>query len=305
LKDSTFEFSASRFTEDIKSTAALLDSDFSEPVPQQVLDLYDRSFREGAVLWRTTDKPRGALNYRFYERKQTDTVETAVRGGLLKAHNRAADLISSWSSLYRGSSTELCDFDAALGLVKTWVYLGGLRPVEEVLGVRGVPRSLRRHEGRFQELGLVSVRHVAVDYQHDTANLYFRTGSGVTPEECERLLSLAEGSPPDTAVFDDMANFTAPDGYTFSVTMSIGTGEVERVGFYALRLPAGRFPRVGERLAAFFASAPSYDDEEMNAVAWSFGKDNTYLKAERSYCGRLVSLMREWSSPMTDTAGKP
>lgn len=302
---STFEFSPSQFLKDVKFTADLLDADFSGPVTQRVLDLYERSFREGAVLWRTTDKPRGALNYRFYERKQTDTVATAVRGGLLRADNKAADLISSWSSLYQGSSTELCDFDTALGLAKTWVYLGGLRPVEEVLGVRGVPWSIRRHEGLFRKLGLVSVRHVAVDYQHDTANLYFRTGSGITPEECERLLSLAESGPPDTTVFDDMANFTAPDGYTFSVTMSIGTGDVERVGFYALRLPAGRLPRVGERLAAFFASAPSHDDEEMNALAWSFGKENNYLKAERSYCGRLVSLMREWNSPMTDLTRKP
>ncbi|MFF9505563.1 aromatic prenyltransferase [Streptomyces sp. NPDC014724] len=273
---------------------------YSESATRQVLDIYGRSFREGAVLWRTTDKPGGALNYRFYERKQTDTVGTAVRGGLLSADNRAADLISAWSSLYRGSSTELCDFDAARGLVKTWVYLGGLRPMEEILGNPGVPRSIHRHEGLFRDLGLKSVRHVAVDYQHDTANLYFRTAKAITPDECERLLSLVKSGLPEAAVFDDMANFTAPNGFTFSVTMSIDTGEVERIAFYALKLPAGRFPRVGERLTAFFASAPSYDDEEMNAVAWSFGKGNNYIKAERSYCGRLVPLMREWNSPMTD-----
>jgi len=42
LKDSTSEFSLSRFIEHIKSTAALLDADFSEPVTRQVLDLYER-----------------------------------------------------------------------------------------------------------------------------------------------------------------------------------------------------------------------------------------------------------------------
>jgi 4-hydroxyphenylpyruvate 3-dimethylallyltransferase len=102
-----------------------------------------------------------------------------------------------------------------------------------------------------------------------------------------------------------MTAFTAPDGHTFSVTLRIATGEVERVGFYALRLPAGRFPHIGDRLAAFFRGAPSYDQEEMNAIAWSFGEGGSrYLKAERSYCGRLVALMREWSSPMTTDPGR-
>lgn len=285
MTTSAFEFSPSQFLKDVKFTADLLDADFSDPVTQRVLDLYARSFREGG----------GAVANHGQ----------APWGAQLPLLREEADGYRRNGRPWRAAAGELCDFDTALGLVKTWVYLGGLRPVEEVLGVRGVPWSIRRHERRFRELGLVSVRHVAVDYQHDTATLYFRTGSGITPEECERLLSLTESGPPDTTVFDDMANFTVPDGYTFSVTMWIGTGDVERVVFYALRLPAGRFPRVGERLAAFFASAPSHDDDEMNAVAWSFGKENNYLKAERSYCGRLVSLMREWNSPMTDLPRKP
>lgn len=35
----------------------------------------------------------------------------------------------------------------------------------------------------------------------------------------------------------------------------------------------------------------------MNAVAWSFGaKGGTYLKAERSYCGDVVSLIKGWNT---------
>jgi len=64
-----------------------------------------------------------------------------------------------------------------------------------------------------------------------------------------------------------MQRFTPSDGYTFSVTMAVSNGEIQRVGFYALKLPAGQFPAIGERLATFFRSAPSRDDEEMNAVA--------------------------------------
>ncbi|MBD0673214.1 aromatic prenyltransferase [Streptomyces sp. CBMA156] len=302
---SASDFSPSRFLRDIEATAALLGVGHSPAMTRRVLDAYEENFHRGAVLWRTNDKPGGALNYRFYERIPVDTVHIAVRAGLLGPDSRTAALISGWSSLY-GDSTELCDFDATRGLVKTWVYLGGIRPLDEVLGAPGVPDTIRRHHSRFRELGLTSVRHVAVDYQHDTANLYFRTPEGLSPKAAERLLTLSRGRVPDEATFQDMVAFTAPDGHTFSVTLRISTGRIERVGIYALRLPAGRFPRVNDRLAAFFRGAPSHDEEEMNAVAWSFGAEGgSYVKAERSYCGRLVALMREWSSPMTDPGRRP
>ncbi|MGW3076562.1 aromatic prenyltransferase [Kitasatospora sp. NPDC001132] len=302
---SASDFSPSRFLRDLETTADLLGVDHSPPMTRRVLDAYKEGFHRGAVLWRTNDKPGGALNYRFYDRVPVDTVGLGARAGLLDPHSPTAGLISAWSSLYDGS-TELCDFDAARGLVKTWVYLGGIRPLGEVLDAPGIPDTILRHHDRFRELGLTSVRHVAVDYQHDTANLYFRTGEGLTPEGALRLLALSRAGVPDEATFRDMAAFTAPDGHTFSVTLRIATGEIERVGVYALRLPAGRFPRVNDRLAAFFRGAPSHDEEEMNAVAWSFGAGGGgYVKAERSYCGRLVALMREWNSPMTDPGRQP
>ncbi|MFJ6379480.1 aromatic prenyltransferase [Kitasatospora sp. NPDC092039] len=302
---SAVDFSTSRFLRDVEATADLLGIEHSLPTTRRVLDAYEESFHRGAVLWRTDDRPGGALNYRFYDRVPIDSVDIAVRAGLLGPHRPTAALISAWSSLYDGS-TELCDFDAVRGLVKTWVYLGGIRPVAEVLDAPGVPDTIRRHHDRFRELGLTSVRHVAVDYQHDTANLYFRTREGLAPAGLERLLALSGGGVPDAATFQDMAAFTAPDGHTFSVTLRLGSGGIERVGVYALRLPAGRFPRVNERLAAFFRGAPSHDEEEMNAVAWSFGAGGShYAKAERSYCGRLVELMREWNSPMTDPGEQP
>ncbi|OPC77329.1 hypothetical protein B4N89_43185 [Embleya scabrispora] len=296
---STIEFSPSRFLADIETSADILGADYCAPMTRRVLDVFEESFHRGAVLWRTTDRPGGALNYRFYERRPLDTVCIAERAGFIPARSPAAGLIRAWSGLYAGSR-ELCDFDSAQGLVKTWVYLDGRRPVEEVLDTRGIPDPIRRHESRFRELGLTVVRNVAVDYQQGTANLYFRTGEGIDAGSTKRLLALSGGTMPDARTFGDMLAFTAPGGYTFSVTLRIDTGRIERVGFYALRLPAGRFPHIGGRLATFFDRVPSHDDAEMNAVAWSFGSGNRrYMKAERSYCGRLVALMHDCDSPMT------
>ena len=165
------------------------------------------------------------------------------------------------------------------------------------------PRKSAAINPVFCGLGLEHVRHVAVDYQHRTANLYFRITHGLTRADTERFAALAESGPPDLATYADMTRFIASGGFTLSVTMTIDTGSIERVGFYALKLPVGQFPTVGPRLATFFQTARSRDDEEMNAIAWSFGGPARYLKAERSYCGGLVALMRKWASPMTDVSG--
>ncbi|RFU40341.1 hypothetical protein DZF91_17680 [Actinomadura logoneensis] len=292
-------FSPEQFLIDARTTADAIGAPYSESAVRAVLDAYPSEFRNGAVLWRTTDRPGAPLNYRFYERRRTDTVGTAVRAGLLSADHPLISLISSWSALYGDASTELVDFDAGRGIAKTWVYLGGLRPVEEVLGAPDVPDAFRRHESRFRSLGLTSVRHVAVDYQGHSANLYFRTSRRITLDETDRIISLTGGNPPTPSLFADMREFTPADGYTLNVTMGLSDGEIQRVGFYALRLPQGRFPALGDRLTAFFRASPSRDDEEMNAVAWSFGPEGrNYTKAEHSYCGRLVELMRTWNSPM-------
>ena len=97
-----------------------------------------------------------------------------------------------------------------------------------------------------------------------------------------------------------MSAFLFLTGYTFSVTMTVLTGVIKRVGFYVLKLHPNTFPKVGERLKNFFEQAPSYDREEMNAVAWSYrtgGKK--YIKTERSYCERLVPLLRDRRSALT------
>ncbi|WP_327308964.1 aromatic prenyltransferase [Streptomyces sp. NBC_01298] len=298
------QFSPDRFLTDMEATARAIGAGYCPSTTRRMLDVYESGFHEGAVLWRTTSKPAGALNYRFYARRPTDTVAIATSAGLLAPADPMARLIGAWSGLYEGS-TELCDFDAVDGLVKTWVFLGGMRPMADVLATPGVPQGIRRHEAAFDKLGLTWVRHVAVDYQNQSVNLYFRTIEGFTPAQAERLLALTGAELPEAAVLKDMEGFTAPTGCTFSVTMSAATGRIERVGVYALRLPTGQFPTIGERLEQFFTTAPSHDDEEMNAVAWSFGaQGRQYIKAERSYCGRLVELMRQWASPMTDTGAR-
>ncbi|KKY13521.1 hypothetical protein UCRPC4_g06967 [Phaeomoniella chlamydospora] len=294
-------FNPSRFFEDVQNTCTAINAPYSESATQGVIEAYSNSFHTGAVLWRTTDRPGDALNYRFYERKPTDTVSRAVEAGLLKPDHHLGQLITSWSSLYSGTPEQSCDFDAERGLTKAWVYMGGMRPVDDILNAPHVPESIRRHGPTFHSLGLELVRHVAADYLSETLNIYFRAPGPINLQQAITYIRLADVTLNISAdEVEEMRQFLNPTGFTFSVTMAYTTGEIQRVAFYALKLHPGKYPVINDRLKVFFSEAPSYDEEEMNAIAWSFGKGGKkYIKAERSYCGELVPLMKDWSSAMS------
>lgn len=234
-------------------------------------------------------------------------LEIAVDAGLLESNNSLATLLKSWSEPW-GTGVPIvpeqsCDFDAEKGLTKAWAYMGGFRPLDDILGVDGVPASITQHKSTFHALGLNRIRHVAVDLHSDTVNLYFRAPGPLSESQATKLVALASHNslPLKESVLADMQKFLSPEGFTFAVTLDVGTGEIKRVAFYALGLPPVTFPRMDARLCVFFAKAPSYDAELFTAVAWSFGKgDESYVKAEKSYCGGVVPLLKHWKSTLTD-----
>ncbi|RAK74445.1 uncharacterized protein BO72DRAFT_384745 [Aspergillus fijiensis CBS 313.89] len=295
------EFDAARFLEDVERTCAIIHAPYSESHTRASLEAFATSFQRGAVLWRTTNRPGDALNYRFYERRVTDTVAAAIKAGLLAADHPLGALITAWSRLYDGTPEQSCDFDAQRGLAKAWVYLGGMRPIDDILAVEPVPESIRRHGPVFHSLGLEWVRHVAADYTSHTVNIYFRAPGPLKLEQADRYVQLAHPAgalEPDEV--EQMRLSMNPQGFTFAVTMDYGTGDIKRVAFYALKLELARCLHIDPRLDRFFTGTPSYDEETMNAIAWSFGNHGSrYIKAERSYCGQLVPLLRDWNSAMT------
>ena len=190
-----------------------------------------------------------------------------------------------------------CDFDAEQGLVKAWAYMGALRPLDDILDVENVPDAIRQHRKTFHGLGLEEIRHIGIDFHGGTVNLYFRVQGPISEAMAKKLVKLAGFS--DFSVDDlaDMPSFLSSDAFTFAVTIRVATGDIQRVAFYALGLPPNKFPDVGERLMKYLKTAPSYDDEDFIAVAWSFGKGSEkYIKIEKSYCGGVIPLLRQWRS---------
>ncbi|KAL3462005.1 prenyltransferase-like protein [Aspergillus heterothallicus] len=310
LPPATSTFSSTRFLTDLKSIAHALNTPICEQTTLKILATFASSFARGAVLLRTTNQPTGPLNYRVYERQSTDLVAQSISAGLLPPNSPLGNLTQTWATLYEPHSHQLADFDAAKGLVKFWVFLGGIRPVAEILSVPGVPECIARHvRTTFVDddvLGLTGIRHAAVDVEKNSMNLYFRTAGGgsLTRDLVDRYIGLAQGAGPiPRAVFEEIAARFPEEGGTFAVTMDFATGRITRVASYALRLDEGRLGEavLGERIARFFGASPSYDKEEMKALAWSFGGGGErYVKAEHSYCGDLVGLLTGWRTNMSD-----
>jgi hypothetical protein len=153
------------------------------------------------------------------------------------------------------------------------------------------------HGESLAAFGMLGVEEAVKEiFAVDTVNIYFRAPEPINIEQATKSVKLAGCPGLDQFEVLEMQSFPNPTGFTFSVTMALPTGATKRVGFYALKLEPNTFPRIGDHLTTFFSEAPSYDPKGMNAIAWSFGNDGKrYIKAEGSYCGRLVPLMREWN----------
>ncbi|PTB69399.1 hypothetical protein BBK36DRAFT_1111187 [Trichoderma citrinoviride] len=288
-------FSVSRFLDDLQHVCKVCQAPYSEEMTRKVLDTYATSFQRSAIQLRITDRPGDPVNYRFYERKAVQSINLAISSKLLSPQNPMIGIFKSWSQLYGGAPIQLCDFDAEKGLAKAWLYLSGLRPLDDILDAPGIPSTIGLYQDAFRSLQLTQVRFVAVDFKSHTINLYFHAPGPLTPEQAAQYTTLAGSPPPSAAQFAEMTKFLNPSNFTFGLTIDPATGSIKRVAIYAVSLPAGECPTVGKRISTFLKEVPSYDQKDVNIVSWSFGKGGeTYMKAERSYCGELAEVLNSW-----------
>lgn len=228
-------FSEARFLADVGNMCLAVGAPFSESATRKVLETYPSSFLRGAINWRTTDRPADALNYRFYERKNIDTIKPAIEAGLLDATHPLLPLLKAWASLYDGTVEQSCDSCAQKGLVKYWLYFGPVKPMEEILSTPGIPSTITRHKDLLHSLGLDLMRHIAVDYYGGTVNLYFTKNHALTPEEVRSFVSLASPEQSAALTEDEIAHMTrylSPDASELAVTVNVATGSIKRVAIY-------------------------------------------------------------------------
>jgi len=296
-------FSEGRFLTDAEAMAKVIGAPYDEETTRRVVEVFGEHFRTGAVLWKTTDRPGDHLGYRFFARERTDTVETALAAGFVRPSALTA-LVAEWDRTFGADAIQSCDFDTFNGMAKTWVFLGGMRPAELVLDNPAVPDALRASLPRLRRASLDHVRFTAVDYRHDSLNVYFRARGPLTPARAAQVLAAVDIAAPDDAAVALMRT-VVPEDFCLAVTFSMDTGRAVRACFYALGVPPERLPSLPPRIATFFESAPDHDVETIRGLGWSHGPgEGTYLKAEHSYCGDMAGRLRDWDCYLTGSAGR-
>nr|2XM5_A Chain A, CLOQ [Streptomyces roseochromogenus subsp. oscitans] len=288
------EFDCERFRADIRATAAAIGAPIAHRLTDTVLEAFRDNFAQGATLWKTTSQPGDQLSYRFFSRLKMDTVSRAIDAGLLDAAHPTLAVVDAWSSLYGGAPVQSGDFDAGRGMAKTWLYFGGLRPAEDILTVPALPASVQARLKDFLALGLAHVRFAAVDWRHHSANVYFRGKGPLDTVQFARIHALSGSTPPAAHVVEEVLAYM-PEDYSVAITLDLHSGDIERVCFYALKVPKNALPRIPTRIARFLEVAPSHDVEECNVIGWSFGRSGDYVKAERSYTGNMAEILAGWN----------
>ncbi|KAL8938255.1 MAG: hypothetical protein Q9216_003995 [Gyalolechia sp. 2 TL-2023] len=294
-----FRFNGASFLKDVENTCKAIDAPFSLSTTEAVVAAYSQNFREGALFWRTTDRPGDGLNFCFYERRPVEVLRIAEDAKLLEPNHPLSVLMDAWAMPWgkEGSMVpeQSCDFDAEKGLVKSLVCMGGLRPLDDILSRGNVPPSVSQRRDSFHKLGLDRLRHVAIDFELGAVNLYFRVKRPISELLAREMVELAGYHSLTSSDLADMPNFLPPQSFTFVVTIGVGSGEIQRVAFYALGLLPHDLPEVGNRLRTCLSEASSHDAKEYVAVAWVFGAcKNKYTMAEKSYCGGIIPLIRKW-----------
>lgn len=285
-------FSDVQFLADASKLATALDAPYREESIRTVTEVFAEHFSSGAVLWKTTDRPGDRLYYRFFAREDTNTVETALRAGLLRP-SAMTELVAQWKERLP-EMVESCDFDCLDGMAKTWTWLGGMRPAEVVFDIPAL-KTLRTHLPELHRAGLGHVRFAAVDYRSSTVNIYFRGRGPLTHERAAEVLAAIGIGAPDHVSADHMRT-VMPTDFCLAVTFAVDSGLAQRACFYSLGIPDELLPPLPQRIATFFDNAACTDAEPIRALGWSFGAPGkaAYIKAEHAYCGDMAGRLRDW-----------
>ncbi|MGX7828838.1 aromatic prenyltransferase [Actinokineospora sp. 24-640] len=292
-------FDEDAFVRDLTSATAAVGAPVVPETAAAAFSAFPGHFRDGTVLWRTTDRPGDPLSYRLFPTSHIDTTAVAVDRGLVPADHPLLPLAWAWAELYDGATLHSCSFDSDFGLTKTWFYFGHRRPAGEILTAPGVPRGLAAREGGYVAEDLRLISFAAVDWRLGTVVLDFDVPGGLTRPDLDRYVDMAGSEPVPDETADVVVKNISRD-YCVALAVDPADGSGFDAGFSVLDFPADSLPALPERIAAFFGDIPVHAADAFTVLGWSFGQKGRYMKAERQYRGDIRTVLTEWKKATGD-----
>jgi hypothetical protein len=249
----------------IEEASRLLDVDCSRDEVWPVLTAYEDAFTEAViVLSIATGSDAGELDYSITIPKGgADPYEVALEKGFTAPTDHPVGVLLSDIRDRFPLGGYAIDVGVGGGFKKTYTFF----PLEDLPGVPGLsevpsmPRSLAGNAGYLAEHGLVGgVTGIGIDYQHNTANIYF----GKLPAErlepqAIRSLIVGLGLPEPS---EQLLEF-ARSAFAIYITLNWDSPKIERICFAVITSdPMGIPAQLDPEIARFATIAPyAFADE--------------------------------------------
>lgn len=288
---------ASRFIEDLRQGCEAMGAPFSENVLSEISEAYGESLYDAAIQIGAGSAPDTPIIFRVLFAIPLDTLDIALKHGWLDDENPMVQLQKSLSVQYPNAIEEP-EFTVDKGCSSLFHYLGGLRPLDEVLATPNMSEAIRATREQFVDLGLNDVVVVHNYYREKVLGFYFLAKGPLTKETLNKCAKLAGVPEPSDAVYEDIIGVLLDQPYYLTVVSDFETGKVIRIEFHLLfpvKLPDGmEIPEVGDRIGTFW-DIPSYEIEDMDILSFCFGHcPRGQIQGFRSHCGGMRALMKSW-----------
>jgi 4-hydroxyphenylpyruvate 3-dimethylallyltransferase len=276
---------------DIGVSASLIGAPHSADTTRRVLEAFAGEFTSSAVEFRTTNKPERELSYRYVNIEQADANPYAIcrKTGLLATSIRPVDRLADEVQ----TSFELAgwgvDAGAQYGVEKLWPFLKYGYPIDRALSMSHLPPAVKDHGDYLRRHALNHFSILAIDYRHETANLYFVFPPGThAPTGIAGMIRDAGFEVPTNDVLEYNAGSVAA-----ALTFSYSSKQIERLCFYVPAPDASLIPASQrEAFSPVVNQMPCVAAQRLYIVGHTFAR-RPYVKLELDYTGTTLACLQK------------
>ena len=283
-----------RMTGHIVETADIAGVPYNEDLVRDVLDAYCDFYCGSAVTFVTNTRPNGerTLSIRYVDFGMPhDPYAIARANGFIVPKG---DPIDGFLEEIRSQFPLLgygVDLEVNRGLTKIWVFLQTPQPVEQSFALPSLPDSIRDHKNYFDRHQLHYMSLFALDYYHQTTNIYFmiRQPGHATTGKIEKMVGELGLEIPERPLLDyckyavtiyPTFNWQSPHAERLCMGMAAGGAQ---------NVPCHLHPL----LETYTQNVPILSPERLFIYSVTPGRKGHYIKIENDYTGTMIKMMME------------
>ena len=280
----------------VKDMGILCDLVGVEPKEEKiwkVLNAYEPFFRGSPLSIRTTTKPIGKrdVSARYVELMMPHKIDpyiTALNEGFIEKnghpiHSLTQEIPEAFQIMGYG-----VDLDARVGLAKIWPFIVP-DSIDPLFSMEYFPESIKNYESYFKDHNLTIFSVFALDFLHNTTNIYFmlKDPSKNSIEECTSLVEELGFEPASEEVMEKCSE-AAHLNYTFSWD----SDRIERLCFGMTCESAEEVPvHFHPLMKKYVGSSPFQSEKKKFIYGVAFKPDGRYYKIETDYNGTMADFL--------------